>query len=314
MNLDAFNATNLWWKENKSRDPHHFIVRLLPFLFDTLDALYFVTRSLPLQPMVGGMTGIQLTSPYSLTIGISLEPKDHVTLRSTLSLTGDIYNISYVLIKNKHLLELEKPLNDLFNVANKFRNARDFFTHIEQMMTDMKGNGISGPVASKSNLRYTNTAKSCVHLIWHDNKMYYTKGTKDLQTRIDREAFNPIFEQAEKIYEIITSHKINSQNMNYRQVKRSLSKRSGLIIHDANTDSKGKYKTSVPEIQCGAGVIHIQSHFAGNTVTKPSDSRVLGMNIPNCSVKSRLSNSPTTKVLSSMPTHNNETENSRSVR
>jgi hypothetical protein len=83
---------------------------------------------------------------------------------------------------------------------------------------------------------------------------------------------------------------------------------SDLIIHDASTDSKGKYKASVPELQCGAGVIHIQSHFAGNSVTKPSDSRVLGMNIPNCSSNSVLSNSPTSKVSSSpLPAQNNET-------
>ena len=91
--------------------------------------------------------------------------------------------------------------------------------------------------------------------------------------------------------------------------------RSGLIIHDASTDSKGKYKTSVPQLQCGAGVIHIQSHFEGNSVTKPSESRVLGMNIPNCSSNSVLSNSLNSKVSSSpLPAHNNETENSQFVR
>jgi hypothetical protein len=88
--------------------------------------------------------------------------------------------------------------------------------------------------------------------------------------------------------------------------------RSGLIIHDASTDSKGKYKTSVPQLQCGAGVIHIQSHFAGNSATKPSDSRAVSMNIPNCSSNSVSSNSPTSKDASSLlSAHNNETGNSQ---
>ena len=91
--------------------------------------------------------------------------------------------------------------------------------------------------------------------------------------------------------------------------------RSGLIIHDASTDSKGKYKTSIPPLQCGIGFIHIQSHFAGNSASKPSDSRPVSMNIPNCSSNSVSSNSPTSKVSSSpSPAHNNETENSQIIK
>ena len=58
--------------------------------------------------------------------------------------------------------------------------------------------------------------------------------------------------------------------------------RSGLIIHDANTDSKGKYKALVPPLECGTGAISIQSHFAGNNDLKPSDSKTLKTKIPAC--------------------------------
>jgi sugar lactone lactonase YvrE len=85
--------------------------------------------------------------------------------------------------------------------------------------------------------------------------------------------------------------------------------RSGLIINDASTDSKGKYKTSIPSLQCGTGVIHIQSHFAGNSASKPSDSRAVSMNTPNCSTNSVSSNSPNSKVSSSpLRAHSNQTE------
>ncbi len=58
--------------------------------------------------------------------------------------------------------------------------------------------------------------------------------------------------------------------------------RSGLMINEANTDSKGKYKTLVPPLECGMGVISIQSHFAGNNDLKPSDSKTLKIKIPAC--------------------------------
>src|SRR5213594_2674639 len=107
------------------------------------------------------MTGKEITTDSTLTIGMLLDAKDHATLRSTLSLTGDIYNMAHALLENRCLLELEKPIRDLYDIAKKFRHARDFFTHIEQVLTDMKGNGISGPKISKSGLKYSGSAKSC---------------------------------------------------------------------------------------------------------------------------------------------------------
>ncbi|MEP6575758.1 MAG: hypothetical protein ABJB85_04960 [Nitrososphaerota archaeon] len=86
--------------------------------------------------------------------------------------------------------------------------------------------------------------------------------------------------------------------------------RASLIIHDTTTDSKGKYKTSVSPLQCGTGVTHIQSHFSGNSVTKPSESRIVSINSPNCPKNSVSLNSPASEVSSFvLPPHNNETEN-----
>jgi streptogramin lyase len=58
--------------------------------------------------------------------------------------------------------------------------------------------------------------------------------------------------------------------------------RPSLIIHDASTDSKGQYKTSVPQLQCGTGTINIQSHFVGNNDLKHSDSKTLKLKLSDC--------------------------------
>lgn len=206
MNKDAYIASVHWWRENKEMGANYLIPKLLPLLFDTIDGLYFVTRNLPLHG-VPGATSREITADSTLTIGVLLDAKDHATLRSTLSLTGDIYNISFALLKNKGLLELEKPIKDLYDAANKFRHSRDFFTHIEQMVTNMEGNGISGPKISKSGLIYSESAKSCVHLIWKNNVLYFTKDKREWKTPFNREDFDPIFEKSKKIYDVITSHK-----------------------------------------------------------------------------------------------------------
>ncbi len=220
MNQDAYLASIHWWRENKERGANYLVPKLLPLLFDTIDALYLVTRNLPLRA-VPGATGPEITKDNTLTIGILLDAKDHVTLRSTLSLIGDIYNISRAFLKNKGLLELEKPIRDLYDAASKFRHARDFFTHIEQMITNMEGNGISGPQISKSGLIYTESAKSCVHLIWKNKVLYFTKDRREWRTPFNKEDFDSIFEKSKKIYEVITNHK--GPRRGYRPVSGSIS-------------------------------------------------------------------------------------------
>ena len=86
--------------------------------------------------------------------------------------------------------------------------------------------------------------------------------------------------------------------------------KSGLKIQDAITDSKGKYKTSVTPIECGIGVIKLQSDFSGNSVLKPSDSSPVGLKSPNCSKNSISSDSANSKASSSpLGDHYNETKN-----
>ena len=65
--------------------------------------------------------------------------------------------------------------------------------------------------------------------------------------------------------------------------------KSGLEIHDAVTDTKGKYEEELSPIQCGIGSIQIQSHFAGNDVLKSSDSKVSVLPIPRCPTQSQSS-------------------------
>ena len=213
MNNDAYIASVHWWRENKERGANYLIPKLLPLLFDTIDALYFVTRSLPLHAVPGATTK-EITSDSTLTIGALHDAKDHVTLRATLSLMGDIYYVAHALLENKGLLELEKLIKELYDVASKSRHARDFFTHIDQMVTNMEGNGISGPIISKSGLIYSESAKSCVHLIWKNNSLYFTKDKREWKTPFRREDFDPIFEKSKKIYEVITSH--NPPRPDYR--------------------------------------------------------------------------------------------------
>lgn len=210
MNWDVFMASNSWWAERKEKGAHHWISKNLPYLFDTLDALYPETRKLPLKSP-GVRMEAEVRSSYAFTCTMLLSVHDYTRLRLIISLTGDLYNLLTPLVKvdPKSLMELSESIKELYDYSTRFREVRNFFTHLDEVLTYMDKHGISGPINAQCGLRYTESARACVHLIWDNNSntIYFTFRKKEWTIRIDKPAFQPIFQTARKIYAELISHK-----------------------------------------------------------------------------------------------------------
>ena len=109
-------ATKWWWTERKDTGAHHFILRLVPFLFQVIESLYFQTRKLPLHPGICA-TNKEVSNSYEITFSMFLPPEQFTTLRAILSLVGDIYNPLKILKKNDQLAELTPIIDELFEHA-----------------------------------------------------------------------------------------------------------------------------------------------------------------------------------------------------
>jgi hypothetical protein len=211
-------ATNWWWTERKDNGAHHFILRLVPFLFQVIESLYFQTRKLPLHPGIGAPNK-EISDSYEITFIMFLPPEQFSTLRVILSLVGDIYNPLKILKKNDQLAELTPFINELFEHAYNFRKVRNFFTHLDEVLTDMDKHGVNGPVKTRCGIEYTEAAKRCVHLVWQQNALHFTYSKEVCETTIDRPVFVPIFQIAKKMYSELISHKIYTEQKNYRPVE-----------------------------------------------------------------------------------------------
>jgi hypothetical protein len=208
IHLQVLEATNSWWMQRKDRGAHHFIIRNVPFLFLVVEALYLETQKLPLQSQMGSFKQ-EINKDYVLTIGMFLPVDRYSTLRTLLSLCGDIYNITSSLLnaKNGSLMELQENLQSLFDYANKFRNVRNFFTHLDEALTDMDRHGITGSSSTNCGISYGNNAKGCVHLILDGNDtIHFTSHNKAQQITIERKVFTPIFDYTRAIYSELISH------------------------------------------------------------------------------------------------------------
>jgi hypothetical protein len=205
---DVLVATNNWWTERKVRGAHHYILRIMPFLFDVLNSLYIETRKLPLTQATSGIQSKQIDAQYLITIGIFLLPQQYTTFRVILSLVGDVYNLLTPLkrLNQAELMELYPHINNLFNEADKFRTARNCFTHLGGILTDMDKHGITGTAKTNCGIDYLPAAKGCVHLVWANNRLHFTSWGKAEETTIDKSSFDNLFKEATQLYsELIMS-------------------------------------------------------------------------------------------------------------
>jgi hypothetical protein len=72
----------------------------------------------------------------------------------------DVYNLLYSLnnIKKEELMELSPFVPKLFGHANKFRQIRNFFTHLDQILTTkMDENGITGSKSTNCGIEYVHS-------------------------------------------------------------------------------------------------------------------------------------------------------------
>lgn len=220
VNIDALIATNLWWEERKQKGAHHFILRTIPMLFQTLDALYIDTRKLPLHSQ-SGRTMTTISEAYTITYGVFLKPVDYATLRSVLSLSGDLYEMLAPLnnLTEDELLELEVPVKSLCNYSERFKDIRNFYTHLGEALTNMVRHGITGPAVTESGITYSPTARHCIHLVWDNSMVYFTYKNRERTIIINKPAYDPVFRTAKEIYQQITSHEINKNNRHYTRVE-----------------------------------------------------------------------------------------------
>ena len=179
--------------------------------FPALDSLYSITRNIP-SPWtnscgMGGSSG----GSYGLYWSMPLSPGHYILLRTILSLVSDIHLSSEALINIGNLMELETPIQLLFDSVRPFRDVRNFFTHLDEVLSEPDIHGVTGPIKTNCGIVYTDTAKGCRHLVLAGDKIHFTyrRGAKEVD--IGKSAFNGIFESARLIYAELTSHKLNAE-------------------------------------------------------------------------------------------------------
>jgi hypothetical protein len=216
--LEVQIAISLWVQSRmaKKANPNPKVVELMPLMFKTLDAMYLETRNLPFFAR-SGATGRPKNNPDSFIFGLWLKDADYVTLRSILALAGDLIYVLEKLMTLPGLLELGQFMTPPYKQANQFRDARDFFTHMDEALRDHSKHGISGPATLECGVQFTANAKNNVYVIWDKNTLYFSFENKQRKVVIDKPEFDEIFNQARELYAEIINNPTSQQSGHVRK-------------------------------------------------------------------------------------------------
>lgn len=201
-----------WFETRKAEEPDTELVALMPLMFRTLDALYLETaKNLPIVGKSGANKNKTKDKPDVFTFGLILEPAEYRTLRSILALAGDLALVSEMLKSRKQPPDVGhfiKPLNER---AEKFRDARNFFSHMEEALRDYSTHAAPVPFTLDCGVKFGRNAKNNIYMIWENGTLYFSYDHKHCKVDVDKPEFNEIFSLARQLYARIIDNPLSQK-------------------------------------------------------------------------------------------------------
>jgi len=184
------------------------ILKLLPFVFYTLDILYEVTRKLPTRTKTfDNVPRIDVSRFF--VVGL---PEDdyYKDIRLTLALVSDLYFLLEGITKQGNLMEIESIITKMNNESRKFDDIRNFYTHLDERIYDLEKHGIDGKTSTNCGIKYDSNAKNCFHLVVGEGEIHFSDEKKPKEVDISKNAFDSIFIEGKNLYAELTNNKLSS--------------------------------------------------------------------------------------------------------
>jgi len=196
-----------FWCQGRQHIVSDSVGRILDFVFFTLDALYDVTRKLP--PKTKTYEDVPLENVLHFYV-IGLPKLDYYSdIRLTLSLVSDLYFLLEGILKQGNLMEIQPILLQMKNESRKFDDIRNFYTHLDERVIDLKKHGIDGTVDTNCGIKYVNVEK-CFHLVVGQGEIHFSDDKKPKEIDVSKSAFDPIFIEARKLFVELTNNKLEN--------------------------------------------------------------------------------------------------------
>ena len=199
-----------FWEQGRKDSINDSVFKLLPFVFYTLDSLYDITRKLPnREPTFDGEIPI-IDAQRFFVLGLP-EDEDYKNVRLTLALVSDLYFLLEGIKNQGNLMEIKSVIIKMNDESRKFSDIRNFFTHLDERISNLERHGIDGETITNCGIRYNSTAKNCFHLVVGKGEIHFSDSKEPKEIDIGKSAFNSIFIEARNLYATLTD--LNTLNV-----------------------------------------------------------------------------------------------------
>lgn len=202
-----------WWAYEagaRERPEERHVVGLLKFLFDTLDALWAIARTLPENLAPPAQEGMVMAGVENVMVDIPVAPNAWAAVRSAISLSGDAFCIAKRL-EGTSVPTLRDAVRELLTELTAQRDFRNFLAHLDERMTDLETHGITGDAETRVGLRYEG-ARACFHLIVRSNEVSFSSRGRVCSVGIGKADFGRLLAAARPLYRLLCSHRIHAAN------------------------------------------------------------------------------------------------------
>jgi hypothetical protein len=149
-------ASSNWYLNRKQQGADERIQYVLPPIFYTLKSLNIALNKLSLESKTRRPTSKLEERDHVVTWTMFPSNADYANFRAVLSLISDVYYmLEPIKSERNNLMELRPFINQLWNATHRFRNIRDFFSHLDQTLGDLDEFGITGPMETNCGIEYT---------------------------------------------------------------------------------------------------------------------------------------------------------------
>lgn len=212
IDVETLNTGQNYLGMKKGDFPDNHTVFLISNTFFSLKALHSLMKEYSL-PSISGMSSQNklITNSNGIHLGMFPNPHKFSQFRAAISLTGDIYNCLDAVLQHD-LYDLKPKIQKLYEETNKFREVRNFFTHLDDVLKNLKSQGIDGPLKTEFGVEYTESAKNRFHLVIHQETIYFTRKKKAEKMYVGKSAFVPIFDAAREVYRELLSE-VSSEHL-----------------------------------------------------------------------------------------------------
>ena len=88
--------------------------------------------------------------------------------------------------------------------ARKSGDIRNFFTHLDERISNLEKHGIDGETNTNCGIRYNSAARNCFHFVIGKGEIHFSDNKEPKEIDVSKSAFDSIFIEARKLYAKLT--------------------------------------------------------------------------------------------------------------